>query len=167
MIHEIGRIVAVEPQRLQVETIQLSACGSCQAQKGCGHSLLAKFGVRASHLWILLEGRNHNDYSIGDEVDIGVPEDVIVAGSLFIYLVPIALLIAATLVAHQQALSDSATAFCAFLGLFLGGVIVRLRANQTRFDVRLQPVLVDDFFSARLQKDDQPTLQVIRTCSLE
>ena len=167
MIREVGRIVAIEPQRLQVETIKLSACGSCQAQKGCGHSLLAKFGVHASYLWVLLEGRSHENYAIGDEVSIGVPDDVIVGGSLFIYLVPIVMLIAATVVGHQQSLSDSATTLCGFLGLFVGGVIVRLRANQTRFDVSLQPVLVDDFFSAHLQKDDRSNPQVIRTCSLE
>lgn len=144
MIFETGLIVAIEPQGLWVETIQISACGSCQAQKGCGHSLLAKFGASASHIWVLLDGRRPDAYQINDQVRIGVPEDVVARGALFIYLVPLAAMLVATLLAHQQQASDGASALAAFAGLLLGAAIVRLRSYQIRFDKRLQPVLVDD-----------------------
>src|SRR3954464_12200674 len=106
MILETGRIVAVEPSGLWVETIQRSACGSCQAQKGCGHSALAKLGASASYLWVLLEGRDSSRYQIGAEVKIGVPEDVIAKGSLFIYMVPLIAMMTATFIAHQSLLAD-------------------------------------------------------------
>lgn len=143
MILETGRVVAIEPQGLWVETIQLSACGSCRAQKGCGHSALAKIGASASQLWVLLDGRNPDSYQLGDEVCIGVPEEVIAGGALFIYMVPLLTMLAATFIAYQQSASDSVSALAAVAGLLLGGAIVRLRAHQTRFDKRLQPVLVD------------------------
>ena len=167
MILETGRIVAIEAQRLQVETIQRSACGSCHAQKGCGHSMLAKSGSSASFLWVLLEGRDAKTYCVGDEVNIGIPEDVIAAGSLFIYMVPLTTMIAATLIAHQKSLSEGFTAVVALAGLLIGAAIVRLRSHRTRFDSRLQPVLVDELFSAREQTDSQPSVQVIHTCSVE
>lgn len=157
MLLETGRIVAVEPQGLWVETIQRSACGSCQAQKGCGQSLLAKFGVSASQLWVLLDGRDASRYQIGDEIQIGVPEEVIANGSLFVYMVPLVGMLAATLIAHQQLLSDGLMAFCAFAGLLLGAAIVRACSHLIRFDGRLQPVLVDE----------QSSVQVIETCALE
>jgi sigma-E factor negative regulatory protein RseC len=157
MLLETGRIVAIEPQGLWVETIQRSACGSCQAQKGCGHSLLAKFGASASFLWVLLEGRDNSQYHIGDEVKIGVPEEVIAKGSLFVYMVPLAAMLAVTLIAHEYLLSDGLTALCAFGGLVLGAVIVRVGSHLIRFDSRLQPVLVDA----------QTSVQVIETCALE
>ena len=144
MILETGRIVAIEPQGLWVETIQLSACGSCQAQKGCGHSALAKFGASASRLWVLLDGRDDKHFKVGDEVKIGVPEEVIAGGSLFVYMLPLLAMIVATLLAHNANLSDGVTAICAFIGLFLGAVIVRWCSHLIRFDSRLQPVLVDD-----------------------
>jgi len=148
MLLEIGRIVAIEPQGLWVETIQRSACGSCQAQKGCGHSALAKFGASASRLWVLLDGRNPNHFTVGDEVQIGVPEEVIATGSLFVYILPLLTMIVATLAAHSAQLSDGLTALCALLGLLVGAAIVRWCSHLIRFDSRLQPVLVDAQTSA-------------------
>ncbi|RZA00472.1 MAG: transcriptional regulator [Moraxellaceae bacterium] len=157
MLLETGRIVAIESQGLWVETIQRSACGSCQAQKGCGHSLLAKFGASASSLWVLLEGRDPAHYHLGDEVKIGVPEEVITKGSLFVYMVPLAIMITATLVAHQHALSDALTTLCALAGLVLGAIIVRWCSHLIRFDTRLQPVLIDE----------KMRIQTIQICGLE
>ncbi len=154
MILESGRIVAIEPQGLWVETIQRSACGSCQAQKGCGHSALAKFGASASRLWVLLEGRDSKGYSLGDEVQIGVPENVIAGGSLLVYMFPLLAMIAATFIAHNAHLNDGLTAICALLGLLLGAAIVRWYSHLNRFDSRFQPVLVDA----------QKSVQVIAHC---
>lgn len=157
MLLETGRILAVEPQGLWVETIQRSACGSCQAQKGCGHSMLAKWGTSASSLWVLLEGRDPNQYKVGDEVQIGVPEDVIANGSLFVYLLPLATMLAASFIAHRQNLTDGLVAICAFVGLLVGGAIVRWCSHLIRFDSRLQPVLVDE----------RTRVQAIQVCEQE
>jgi sigma-E factor negative regulatory protein RseC len=150
MIIESGRIVKIEPEGLWVETIQRSSCDACRAQKGCGHSALAKLGASASRLWVLLEGRDANDYSLGEIVEVGVPEDLIVKGSLFIYLVPLVGMLAGTFFTHRAGASDLVSVLTALSGLFLGALIVRLRAYQTRFDTRLQPVLVDDQKSVRI-----------------
>lgn len=144
MIHEKGRIVAIEPEGLWVETIQGSTCKSCSAEKGCGQSLMAKLSGHTSYLWVLLQGRDMAQYQIGDEVEIGVPEAVVANGSLFAYLVPLLTMLLACGLAHQYFAREGVTIFCAFLGLIGGGLIVRWRAHTTRFDSRLQPVLVDD-----------------------
>jgi sigma-E factor negative regulatory protein RseC len=154
MILETGRILAVESQGLWVETIQRSACGSCQAQKACGHSALAKWGASASYLWVLLEGRDSNHYQIGGEVRIGIPEDVIAKGSMFVYLVPLIGMIIATIIAHHYLLSDGVTALYALCGLLIGAAIVRAVSYLIRFDSRLQPVLIDE----------QSNVQVIEIC---
>jgi len=143
MILETGRILAIEPKGLWVETLQRSACGSCQAQKGCGQRMLASVGANASYLWVLLDGRDPADYRVGDEVQIGVPEDVITKGALLVYLVPLVAMMVAVILAHSRGLGDVATALSALVGLLLGAVIVRVRSWQIRFDARLQPVLVD------------------------
>lgn len=143
MLLETGRIVAIEPQGLWVETIQRSACGSCQAQKGCGHSALAKFGASASRLWVLLDGRDATHFTVGEEVQIGVPEEVIAMGSLFVYLLPLFTMLAATLAARSAQLSEGSMVICAVLGLLFGAAIVRWCSHLIRFDSRLQPVLVD------------------------
>ncbi len=150
MILETGRILAIEPKGLWVETLQRSACGSCQAQKGCGQRLLASVGANASYLWVLLDGSDAANYRLGDEVQIGVPEDVIAKGALLVYLVPLIAMMVAVILAHSQAMRDGATAVCALGGLLLGAAIVRVRSWQIRFDTRLQPVLVDAQVSVRV-----------------
>ncbi|MGD8176945.1 SoxR reducing system RseC family protein [Marinimicrobium sp. ARAG 43.8] len=144
MISETGRIVAVENEGLWVETIQRSTCGSCAAEKGCGQSLMSKLLGHSSYLWVVLEGRDASDYRIGEEVSIGVPETVVVRGSLFVYLVPLLAMVAGSGLAQHLWGSDGLSAIGAVLGLVAGGALVRWRAYQTRYDRRLQPVLLDD-----------------------
>lgn len=155
MIAETGRVVAVEPSGLWVETIQRSTCGSCAAQKGCGQSLLARLAGHTSYLWVVLDGRDSARYQLGDEVQLGIPEDVVVKGSMFVYLLPLLLMILGSGLADTWFGSEGLSALGALVGLVLGGFLVRWRAQQTRFDPRLQPVLLDKTSDAD-QADSQP-----------
>ena len=151
MIHEKGRIVAIEPEGIWVETIQRSTCDSCSAEKGCGQSLMAKLSGHTSYLWVLLQGRDAAQYQLGDEVEIGVPESVVVNGSLFAYLVPLLAMMFAAGMAHQQFAQEGITILSAFIGLVVGALVVRWRSHHIRFDSRLQPVLIDDHKPLRIQ----------------
>lgn len=144
MISETGRVVAVESDGLWVETVQQSTCGNCAARNGCGQNLMARLMGHSSFLWVLLEGRSPDDYRTGQEVRIGVPEAVVVKGSLFVYLTPLLGLLAGAGLLHQLTASDGWSALGGLGGLLLGGLLVRLRAWQTRSDPRLQPVLLDE-----------------------
>ena len=143
MILETGKIVSIEPEGVWVETIQRSVCGTCKAEKGCGQSLMAKWGAQASYIWVLLEGRSPNDYSIGDEIQIGIPEDVVVKASLLAYIMPLVLMLVLTITAHYFFSHEGVTALGALCGLLLGGFVLRWHAQRSRYDPRLQPVLVD------------------------
>ncbi len=144
MIIETGKVVSVEPEGLWVETISRSVCGTCKAEKGCGQSLMAKWSGHTSYIWVLLEGRNPDAYHAGDSIQIGIPEDIIARGSMIVYLVPLVVMVLMTLFAHQLFSNELVTILSAILGLFLGGIIIRWHAYKTRFDPRLQPVLIDD-----------------------
>lgn len=144
MILETGKIVSIEPEGVWVETIQRSVCGTCKAEKGCGQSLMAKWGAQASYIWVLLEGRNSNDYHIGDEIQIGIPEDVVVKASMLAYVMPLVLMLLMTIAAHLLFNHEALTALGALLGLVLGGFILRWHSQRSRYDPRLQPILVDE-----------------------
>lgn len=144
MILETGRIVAIEPQGVWVETIRKSACGSCKAEKGCGQSLINKWDGHTSYIWVLLDGRNPADYQLGDEIQIGIPEEVVAKGAMLAYMVPLLTLVIATATAHYQFAHEGITTISAFVGLIIGGFIVRWHARRTRLDNELQPILVDD-----------------------
>lgn len=144
MIIETGWVVGVEPEGLWVETIQRSACGSCQAKQGCGQHLMQKSLSGSSYLWVLLEGRDPARFSIGDQVKLGIPEDIIAKGSLLIYCVPLLGLLLATLIAYHYHVSDGGSLIAATIGLLLGGGVVRWRSSSLRLDSRVNPILVDE-----------------------
>ncbi|WP_439133852.1 SoxR reducing system RseC family protein [Pseudomaricurvus sp.] len=144
MITETGRIVAIDKQCLWVETIQRSTCESCSAEKGCGQSLVAKWGGKTSFIRVLLEGRDPSVYQLHDEITVGIPEAVVANGSLLVYLTPLVAMMAAVFFAEFAGLPEVGVIGLAALGLLLGGGAVRWHSYRYRNDRRVQPVLMDD-----------------------
>ena len=139
MITETGRVVAIEQDGLWVETIQRSTCSSCVAEKGCGQGLIAKWGGHTSYIRVLLAGRSASSYQLNEEVTIGIPEDVVVKGSLFVYLLPLTLLVAVSGLGHNFVGTEVAAVLGGGLGFALGAFLVRWRSWATRDNARLQP----------------------------
>lgn len=143
MITETGRIVAIDQQCLWVETIQRSTCESCSAEKGCGQSLVAKWGGKTSFIRVLLDGRDPSVYQLHEEVTVGIPEAVVANGSLLVYLTPLVGMMVAVFLAESVGLPEGGVISLAALGLLLGGAAVRWHSYRYRNDCRVQPVLVD------------------------
>lgn len=148
MLTESATVMSVEVDCLWVETQQASTCGSCSARKGCGQSLLAKWGGRSGYIRALLPESAVGNYRVGERVVIAVPEDVVVLGSVFVYLLPLLLMLAAVLLGHAWFESEIAVIAAALLGLLLGGGLVRCHAYLHRHDKRLQPVVVNTLVAA-------------------
>lgn len=142
MIEETGRIVAVEKDSVWVETIRKAACDSCASQKGCGHSVLAKLGDGKSHVRVLKDNQNGCPLSVGDDVIIGVPEDVVVIGSMIAYLVPLLFLLIFSVVGQLVWASEGYTILSGMMGLGLGFIIVRLHFLIRKNDMRYQPSIL-------------------------
>ncbi len=143
MLSETGRIVAVEDDALWVETIAQSTCGSCAAKKGCGQSLLSRFGARANYLRVLLDGRNAQHYRVNESVNIGIPEDVIVKGSLFVYLLPLLFMLVFAGIGHHYFEKEWVSILASLAGLAIGGGVVKLHALYHRNNPKMQPVLLE------------------------
>ena len=143
MITEVARVISVEADCLWVETIQRSTCDACAAQKGCGQSLVVKWGGQASFLRVLLEGRHQDQFNAGEQVTIGVPEDVISKGAMFVYLLPLMTMLGMTFFATAMNFTEIMVIANALLGFSVGGVGVRWHSHIYRDDARIQPVLVD------------------------
>lgn len=142
MILETGTVVAVEADSLWVETIQRSTCEACAAEKGCGQRVLSKLTGKTNRIRVLFDSQSSKKASPGQSVTIGIPEDVIVSGSILVYLLPVvAAVIGAWLVGSQN---DALGILGAACGLSLGGLIVNLRSKKARNDLRLNPVLLTD-----------------------
>ena len=129
MIEETGRVVAVEPDAVWVETLRRGACESCSARQGCGHKLLdsERAGSRA-RLRVL-----NPDLLLctGDQVVLGIPEGA---------LMPLVLLFVGALLGAQISLYQTdLSAALGVAGLAVGFLINRWYSQSRAADLRLQP----------------------------
>lgn len=130
MVEESARVLRVEGDVVWVQAIAKSACGSCQAQKGCGHSLLAKAGQKQIDLPV---ARNGIDVHENDQVIIGVPEQAILRSSLLMYGVPLMTMIFVAMVASLLGVEEKLGVLFAFLALVAGFIWVNRRAKSLNF----------------------------------
>jgi sigma-E factor negative regulatory protein RseC len=138
MIEETGKVVATDSGSAWVETSRQSACDSCSAKSGCGHSVLAKLGQHAVHM----QASCDIDVSVGDQVVVGVPEDVMVKSSLLAYLMPLLSMMTFALVAESLWAADLLTALAGMAGLGIGFLMLRWHFHRNQHDQRYQPVVL-------------------------
>ena len=144
MLTETGRVVALDADAIWVETIRLSTCGACAAQKACGHGLLnqASAGKRG-YVRVLAGTQAIENYQINDQVLISIPEEIILRGSFIAYLLPVVLMLfgAAGSVKLFPGGADVLALLGAVAGLTLGLLLVRWHGHRHREDPRYQPTL--------------------------
>ncbi|TGD74660.1 transcriptional regulator [Mangrovimicrobium sediminis] len=144
MLLESGRVVAVDADSVWVETVRKSTCGSCSLQKGCGHSLMERLAPGHRPLVRVLPGRlQPADCQVDDEVQISIPESVLLRGSALVYVLPLLAMLAggAGAAAVFPASADASAALGAVLGMGAGFALVRAHARRHRDDPGLQPSL--------------------------
>ncbi|MEM0953991.1 MAG: SoxR reducing system RseC family protein [Pseudomonadota bacterium] len=145
MLTETGRVVAVEPEWLWVETIRQSTCGSCSASKGCGHGLMNQAGDgRRSYLKVSCAAFPEGRFKIDDEVCIAIPEHIVMGGSFVLYMVPLltTLAVAGAWFAMVPEATDLGTIAGATIGFCVGLGLVRLHAWWRGSDPAFNPRLL-------------------------
>jgi sigma-E factor negative regulatory protein RseC len=145
MLIETGRVVAVDRDGVWVETIRQSTCGACAAQKGCGHGLLNRISDgKRSYIRVLPGSQDPGNCRVDDQVRIGIPEDVILRGSLIVYMLPLLCMLTGAVAAISlfSGNPDVLAALGAVAGFALGFVLVRWHASRHRDDQGMQPTLL-------------------------
>lgn len=140
MIEEQGRVVAVEPGAVWVETVRKSTCSSCSANAGCGQGVMDRLGVggRRGHVRALTDLQ----LGIGDNVAIGVREELLLRGALLVYLVPLLSLFISALSIQALGGSELHTIFAGLGGLLCSWLYIRWRSQRTANDPALQPIVL-------------------------
>lgn len=91
---------------------------------------------------VLLDGRDSGSYHIGDEIEIAIPEDVVVKGSLFIYFCPLLGLLLAAGLAESLFNRELLTIAAGLVGFMGGGLLVRVVSVMVGHKRHLQPTVV-------------------------
>ncbi len=98
---------------------------------------------------VLLDGRDAANYQVGDEIEISIPEDVVVKGSLFIYFCPLLGLLLAAGLAESLFGREALTVAAGFVGFMGGGLLVRAVSVMAGNKRHLQPSIVTTISVAR------------------
>lgn len=147
MITERGRVLAIEPDAVWVETVRHSSCQSCSLKKGCGHGLIGEaFGGQRHQLRVLLGSYRADQLAVDDTVAIDIPESVLVGGALLVYILPLLTLLVGAGLAQWWAgplaeTSDLPAVIGAVAGFALGLGLVALHGRGYRRRRSLQPVI--------------------------
>lgn len=146
MLTETGRVVARDEDALWVETIRRSTCGSCAANKACGHSMINAISDGKRSLVRVLPGRlSVSDCDIDDQVRISIPEEVLLRGSFMAYMMPLLAMLAGAVTGVELLPfgQDAAAALGAVAGLGVGFALLRWHAVRHHRDEAFQPVLLE------------------------
>lgn len=140
MIEEQGRVIAVESGAVWIETLRRSTCSGCSMNAGCGQGILGRLGVGSGR------GRVRALSSLklapGDEVVLGVGEDVLLKSALLFYLSPLLGLFALALLAARIGLGEPLIMMAGVAGFLLAWLFVRRLARRHSDDPAMQPVVL-------------------------
>jgi sigma-E factor negative regulatory protein RseC len=138
MLEEIGTVVEVERGAILVETQSRSACSHCSS-KGCTTAVVSKlFGIKHNRLHL----ENSLGAKLGDQVVIGIPDDLLVMASLWAYLLPLMFMLAGPAVGGVFAASEAVQSLLALGGLAVGFSIVRWSTRNLSSQRRFKPQLL-------------------------
>jgi sigma-E factor negative regulatory protein RseC len=140
MIEEPGRVIALEPGAVWVETQRKSTCTGCSAKNGCGQGLMDRLGVRERRE--LIRVLSDLQLRVGDAVVVGIREDVLLRGAILVYLFPLIVLFASALIASQLSAAEPYVILAGLAGFLISWPIVRKRSQRTAGDPGLQPIVV-------------------------
>ena len=138
MLEETGTVVEIKGNSLWVETQSRSSCSHCSTSS-CSTSVLAKlFSIKRNRV----ELDNTLGAEVGQQVVIGISDDLMVKASLLSYLVPLLVMLAVVALADGMGMTDGMQILMAMTGLWLGFVIVRLLTNTLYAQQRFKPQLL-------------------------
>lgn len=146
MIEEQAVILSVEtlednPQ-ISIATLEIerkTACGLCGKTRGCGNAI---WGKLFAHQSTAFKAQNLIDAHVGQSVIVGINEKALLKSAVLLYLLPLATMLIAAVIAMQVSSTDMSAMIGAVIGLFLGFVWVKGYTTSNQYFLFQQPVIL-------------------------
>jgi sigma-E factor negative regulatory protein RseC len=138
-------VIAVESGAVQVESLRRSTCSGCSASTGCGHGLLERLGVsqgRGRMRALTLPNPASSSLKPGDEILLGMDEDLLLKSALLFYLSPLIGFFALALLAARLDLGEPLIIVAGLAGFLLAWLSVRRYVRRHADDPAMQPVVL-------------------------
>lgn len=121
-------VIHVQGEDASVQPLSTGGCGNCDKEGGCGSGTLSKLfcSSKPRHFTV----RNEARAKVGDEVQVSLPDGVLLRGAVKMYVFPLILLLlggfSGVSLANEAAARDAYAIAGAIIGLSLGLVLARL-----------------------------------------
>ncbi len=144
MIEETAKVIAINGRQVIVQSTIKSTCHSCHQQDDCGSGQIAK---AIPHKSLTTEFTTNINIKVGDEVVLGLPEDIMLSSAFEVYMLPLLGLISFAAVGQftlveQWQLHELFAFLFALCGAFCGFYIARYRQKNSKVINNLQPKLL-------------------------
>ncbi|MCU7811631.1 MAG: SoxR reducing system RseC family protein [Candidatus Thiodiazotropha sp. (ex Notomyrtea botanica)] len=157
MLEETAKVIDINDGLLTLETESRSGCKQCGSHS-CTTSIVAKlFGIRRNRMII----DNSLDAKKGDQVVIGIPEDLLVQASVMAYLLPLVLMLMVTALGEALSVNEVLLSMLALGGLVTGFFMVRLVFHRTTSRQRYRPQLLR-IAASEYQRVEIPTFTGVK-----
>lgn len=131
MLSESAVVMAVDPGGVWVVARAKSQCGSCQARKVCGHSLVDALFARSNQLRAYsADAGLLSSLKVGDQVIIGVPEQLVLSASLLLYLFPLLSMVIPSVWFSFAGAAEGVIIIAAASGFTAGLLLLRYGASR-------------------------------------
>ncbi|MDG6882151.1 Sigma-E factor regulatory protein rseC [Phocoenobacter uteri] len=113
MLIEQATVLKYSNGKALIECYSKSGCGGCSAKNGCGTQSLSELTGKKNQ--ILLEIDVNQELKQGDIVQIGLKEATLLAGVIWLYGLPLFVLICVAVGFSQLFANELLVALCSFL----------------------------------------------------
>jgi sigma-E factor negative regulatory protein RseC len=123
MIEMRAIVIQLDGKEASVQPVGTGGCGHCDSEGGCGSGTLTKVfcGDKPRQFKV----RNEVNAGIGDEIQVSIPDGVLLRGAIKMYVLPLILLLAGGM-AGDAAGRDGYAVVGAVLGLSLGFILAKM-----------------------------------------
>jgi sigma-E factor negative regulatory protein RseC len=127
-------VIQVMGEEASVQPLSTGGCGHCDSEGGCGSGTLTKLFCSSKPRSFIV--RNEAGARVGDEVQVSIPDGVLLRGAVKMYVLPLILLlvggIAGVSLAGVAVMRDAYAAAGAGIGLLFGFILARLSPGVGR-----------------------------------
>ncbi|MDR0805185.1 MAG: SoxR-reducing system protein RseC [Enterobacteriaceae bacterium] len=139
MLREWATVIEWQQGIATLRCEQRSGCSSCQSQASCGTRVLNKLGPQTIHD---LKIPVAQPLSVGQRVELGIPESSLLLSALLVYIVPLLGILLCSSLCYFLIGSDIAAVLGAIIGGVLGFIVARFCAARLATNSSVYPVIL-------------------------
>ena len=140
-VYQTATVVSVTSTTVTLATIRLNTCQQCVMKAGCGHRLLNKT-QDCEKSQIKLPHPVDRILLLGQDVTIAVPQHTFLLASIWLFLVPLLLMLTSALVVQMWVVDELYIVGAGLFGLLLGLFLMRSRIAVMQNNQSWQPFIV-------------------------